>query len=54
MPKILSGLWYVVTLAVVKLQKWFAPKWKAHVQLNARMKYHKRKLDKTEMAAVSK
>ena len=31
MPKILSRLSYVVTLAVVEVEKWFLPKWKAHV-----------------------
>ena len=51
---LLSSLSCVVTLAVVELEKCFAPKWKAQAMLNVCLKYHDSALDLNKMVAVSK
>jgi len=52
MPKILSRLSYVVTLAVVKLQKCLTPLWKGQARLNLCLKYHRRKCAMREMLST--
>ena len=54
MPKILSRLSYVVTLAVVEVEKCFAPKWKPQAMPDTWLKSHRRSFDLNEMAAISK